>query len=802
MADLENSAQLAKEALDELRKAGSLSAKTLDKLNAAAKALDKDIDKSIEAIDDEVKAREKLTKDLIGLAKNIGSAAQSVRENREDFRSLGPAVDATAQGLKMSLGGVAKGMDSLGGILSGVGAVLPGWGKLVGVFGAAVSGAGKAVQKYGAEAVDAAAQYAKFSLGEIQRVVGAFQTLGDVGGITGASMRGLMKDAQALGLSVDTYAKLIARNSEGLAATTGTVTGGADVLKKITTAGTEFEDKFLKLGFSFEQQSEFSARFLAQQRNLVRINLEDTKALSEANRKYMEQVDELARLTGQSRDKVAGELEAMSRELRFGATLAIAEQKGTADSIRKAAKVLETQGSKEISEGFKDIFGGATTQRSQELMAATGGAAAGLADDLENGRISFAEFMQKFQQSVRETRQALGADEFERRVGKLGTVLDPMLVGMRRLDKAQDLNSDTLNKANKEQKEATENKDKETQNVIDAQKSLRDFAVTMDKIVSDKLFPTMATSVKYFTSVISEGADKIAKILGVSGTGGGGGRGAATGIPGAPSNNPSGAGGRGTGVQQAPTTGVGGAGAPTPEAAGTLGAIRNMIGKAESGGDYNVMVGGKKGDLTNMTLAQILEQQSKMTQRGSGFESSALGKYQITRATLMDLINKTGLDINTTKFDQATQDKLADELIVSRGGYNKYAAGAINKERFMRNLSSIWAGLPMDASGRSFYQGVGSNKSTIGFEEAMGSFAYGGISAGPKSGYLSMMHGTEAVIPLPGGRNVPVEMTGMSDRMGEQVSILTEQVGRFDQMIGLLQSSVDMQGKIYRATVN
>jgi hypothetical protein len=62
-----------------------------------------------------------------------------------------------------------------------------------------------------------------------------------------------------------------------------------------------------------------------------------------------------------------------------------------------------------------------------------------------------------------------------------------------------------------------------------------------------------------------------------------------------------------------------------------LGAIRNMIGKAESGGDYNVMVGGKKGDLTNMTLAQILEQQSKMTQRGSGFESSALGKYQITR---------------------------------------------------------------------------------------------------------------------------------------------------------------------------
>jgi muramidase (phage lysozyme) len=798
MADLENSAQLAKEALDELRQAGTLSAKTLDKLNAAVRQQTKDTDKSSEAIDDEIKAREKLTKDLIGLAKNIGTAAQAVRENREDFRSLSPAIDASAAALKLSLGGISKGINSLGQMLSGVGALLPGYGKLVGVFGVAVSGAGKAVEKYGAATVDAAAQYAKFSLEEIQRVVTAYRELGSVGGIAANGMRGLQKDAQALGLSMDTYAKLITRNSEGLAATVGTVTGGSQVLKQITTAGTEFEDRFLKLGFSFEQQSEFSARFLAQQRNLTRINLEDTKGLSEANRKYMEQIDELARLTGQSRDKVAGELEAMSRELRFGATLAIAEQKGTKDLIINAAKVIETQGSKELAEGFKDIFGGTTTERSKELMAATGGAAAGLADDLENGRISFGEFMQKFQQSVQETYNALGGAEYERRVGKLGTVLDPMLVGMRRVTNAQDMSVESLNRAKKEQDAAGTAKDKETQNVVDAQKSLRDFAVSIDKIVSDKLFPTMTTSVKYFTSVISEGADSIAKILGVGGSGGG----SASGRAGALNNNPAGAGGRGSGQTQAPSTGVGGAGAPTPEAAGTLGAIRNMIGRAESGGDYNVMVGGKKGDLTNMTLAQVLEQQQKMRQKGSGFESSALGKYQITYGTLRDLINKTGMDINTTKFDQATQDKLADELIVSRGGYNKYASGAINKERFMRNLSSIWAGLPMDASGRSFYQGVGSNKSTIGFEEAMGSFAYGGITSGPKSGYQAMLHGTEAVIPLPGGRSVPVEMTGMSDKMGEQVSLMTEQVNRFDQMIGLLQSSVDMQGKIYRATVN
>jgi len=797
MDDLERSAQLASEALNELRRSGVLSVKTLDKLNAAIKANAGELEKSAEEIEKEAKAREQLTKDLIRLGRDIGSAAQAVRENREDFRSLKPAVEATGAVMKMSIDKIGSGITAVGEVISGIGAFVPRFGTIISAVGAGVSKTGDIVKKYGKEAVDAATHFAKFSLDEVQRVVGAFRELGDVGGITGDSMRGLQKDAQALGLSMDTYAKLIARNSEGLAATGITVTAGAQTLKQITTAGTEFEDKFLKLGFSFEAQSEFAAKFLAQQRNLTRINLEDTKALSEANRKYMEQVDELSRLTGLSKDKVANELEAMSRELRFGATLAIAEQKGTADSIRKAAKVLETQGSKEIAEGFKDIFGGTTTERSKELMAATGGAAAGLADDLENGRISFTEFMQKFQQSVRETRQALGADEFERRVGKLGTVLDPMLVGMRRLDKAQDFNAETLGRATVEQKKAEEAKGKEINDIVDAQKSLRDFAVTMDKIVSDKLFPVMAAGVKRFTTTINEAADTLGKILGVSGDTSGGNRSGGAGGAGG------GFAGRGSGAQQAPPTGPGGAAAPGPEAAGTLGAIRNMIGKAESGGDYNVLVGGKKADLTNMTVAQVMDLQKKMLDKNYGTGgNTALGKYQINNPTLRDLIRKTGMDINTTKFDQATQDMLANELITYRGGYNKYASGAISKEKFMRNLSSIWAGLPMDSSGRSYYQGVGNNKATIGFEEAMGSFAYGGITSGPRSGYTGILHGTEAVIPLPNGRNVPVEITGMSDRMGEQVSILTEQVGRFDQMINLLQSSVDMQGKILRAAQN
>jgi hypothetical protein len=42
------------------------------------------------------------------------------------------------------------------------------------------------------------------------------------------------------------------------------------------------------------------------------------------------------------------------------------------------------------------------------------------------------------------------------------------------------------------------------------------------------------------------------------------------------------------------------------------------------------------------------------------------------------------------------------------------------------------------------------------------SFSDGGISRGPSSGYTATLHGTEAVVPLPNGRSIPVEMTGGS----------------------------------------
>ena len=47
-----------------------------------------------------------------------------------------------------------------------------------------------------------------------------------------------------------------------------------------------------------------------------------------------------------------------------------------------------------------------------------------------------------------------------------------------------------------------------------------------------------------------------------------------------------------------------------------------------------------------------------------------------------------------------------------------------------------------------------------GYTSAMKDYSKGGVAKGPRSGYPAVLHGNEAVVPLPGGNKIPVEMTG------------------------------------------
>lgn len=177
----------------------------------------------------------------------------------------------------------------------------------------------------------------------------------------------------------------------------------------------------------------------------------------------------------------------------------------------------------------------------------------------------------------------------------------------------------------------------------------------------------------------------------------------------------------------------------------TASKILDFVGQYESRGDYNVMVGGKKENLTQMTVGQVLDLQKDLISKG---QNTAAGKYQIKNSTLKELVGRLGIGLDE-KFDQSLQDRLGQALL-DQIGFNKFKTGQITPDQFADNLAGIWAALPM-RNGQSRYANVGNNAAGVDRASVMAMLegaASGGVFSGPSGGYPVMLHGNEIVIPM------------------------------------------------------
>jgi hypothetical protein len=81
------------------------------------------------------------------------------------------------------------------------------------------------------------------------------------------------------------------------------------------------------------------------------------------------------------------------------------------------------------------------------------------------------------------------------------------------------------------------------------------------------------------------------------------------------------------------------------------------------------------------------------------------------------------------------------------------------------------------------------------FQTAMsanGGYKFGGIATGPDSGYETTLHGTEAVVPLPNGNSIPVEIQGNNEQMG----VMSAQLSRLDDIVRVMQTQLAVSQKL------
>ena len=170
--------------------------------------------------------------------------------------------------------------------------------------------------------------------------------------------------------------------------------------------------------------------------------------------------------------------------------------------------------------------------------------------------------------------------------------------------------------------------------------------------------------------------------------------------------------------------------------------ILNKIGSIEAPEGYNTVYGnaqktskyrGRK-PLTEYTIDELIADQQNFTKE---FGSSASGKYQIMRKTLIGLKKKLKLS-GKAKFDANMQDRLAYDLLKQRG-YTEWADGIKTNVQFALGIAQEWASFPvLEATqgahrkinvGQSYYAGDGMNKALI-----------------PASAVLDMLQGSRQIV--------------------------------------------------------
>ncbi len=128
---------------------------------------------------------------------------------------------------------------------------------------------------------------------------------------------------------------------------------------------------------------------------------------------------------------------------------------------------------------------------------------------------------------------------------------------------------------------------------------------------------------------------------------------------------------------------------------------------------YGAYVDDKSKPITSMTLSEVLQTQRKMLRnKKNRWNSSAVGKYQITRRTLKDLMKKLKLKGNEL-FTPELQDKMAIELL-KRRGLEKFENGKISLKDFHNRISKEWASVARHGSDKGSYgQHVGTDSEAL-----------------------------------------------------------------------------------------
>ena len=571
----------------------------------------------------------------------------------------------------------------------------------------------------------------------------SYQDLSRAGAASAGGMTTVYKQMQQFGYNIEElgdFGKLIKENSQSLSVLGGTVNQGVkqfgNLAEGVQRSG--LQTQFKNMGMTVDQINVGMAGYLKIQNQTGSAAKQNNQQLIQGAAAYIEQLDILTKLTGKSAEELIKEQEANLSNERYALHYRELKQKADAGDLAAQDQLAaETLALSQVTGDTKTAF--------QDTMA-------GYAASSEQSAklfITAPEVAQKLASGLKDVADTnatfdLLKDSSTRTMNQFGELGKATGDLGKTFLSVKDMMGFESQKGTAEERYAAAKKELEQQ-----KKNLDGATANQVQMRQDQMETTRASQnlVNLGIKPVTAAMQKLA------------------------------------GATESVVSKIPGTGAKT----GTSGSGR---GGDPSGGGFFSQIFGPGGGAGGGQDTSGLKLKAGATAGGESTEGLVALAYQIQEKLGGDLKYFSGL--NDIGRDGNSRHKTGEAIDIVLNDPEKYASA----------LSMI-KGLPgvgfaqYEKAGQRNPNGSVASGDHIHAEVPKAEF--GGILSGPKSGYQAMLHGDEAVVPLAGGRSIPVEMPGLTATMSGQMDMMAIQITKLDELIDAMRSNNDISNKILKA---
>lgn len=569
----------------------------------------------------------------------------------------------------------------------------------------------------------------------------AYQDLSRAGAANAGGITEVYKQMQQFGYNIEQlgdFGKLIKENSESLAVMGGTVNQGVKQFGNLAEGvqRSGLQTTFMNMGLTVDQINVGMAGYLKIQNQTGSAAKQTTQQQIQGAAAYIEQLDILTKLTGKSTESLLKEQEANLANERYALHYRELKQKADAGDMQAAEQLRQEQ-------ILLSQVSGETKTGIQDTLAgyAASSEAAGklmmTAPELVSDLANGTVNANKSMDQLKDA-SARTMNQFGE-LGKATGDLGKTFLGVRDMMGFEALKGTAEERyaaAKKEQEQQKNNLDAATKNQVQMRQDQMEVTRASQNLVNVGINPTTAAMQKLAGATESV----VSKVPGT---------GAKTGTSG---------------------SGRGG------DASGT-GFFSRMFGMGGS-------VSGGGASLEGLPIKSA--------------EATAGGDVTEQLATVAKAINsQLAGDI---KYFSAFNDQYHQGL--DRKSAHKDGSAldfVLNDPKKAAQVANLVRGIPGVKNVIDEYANLSQGGTGGHIHVEVPKAEFGAVLSGPKSGYPVMAHGEEAIVPLSGGRSIPVEMPGLTASMSGQMDMMAVQITKLDELIDAMRSNNDISNKILKA---